>query len=277
MQANDILNSLNIIAEKLFKSIEGQVYKILDDIICITPDILKEEPIKNIFTNKVNGIIIIANALIIFFVIHYMIKQLISMYNGQKIENTYFAISRLIIVCIFVNNSYFICEQILGLFSNLSDAVNMFGKEVCKQEVSFVNLKETILSIDGFMKSDLISVDGIIKGIISFGIVSILISFSVRYVTVIFLVIISPLAIMCASSNFTKGIFNSWSKMFVINMLIQIVAKLVLIMPLAYKKVDSIMYKIILVGSIYTLYKIINFSKELFMKISEESGYKDVI
>ena len=33
MEAVDVINNLNIIAEKLFKSVESQVYKTLDEIV----------------------------------------------------------------------------------------------------------------------------------------------------------------------------------------------------------------------------------------------------
>jgi hypothetical protein len=63
--------------------------------------------------------------------------------------------------------------------------------------------------------------------------------------------------------------------MFITNMSIQVITKLVLIIPLAYKNTSSVMYKIVLVGTVYTLYKITNLSKELFAKISEKSSTKN--
>ena len=58
MQEN-ILNNLDIIADKIFKSVETQIFPLLDKILVISQDILKEEPLKNFFfENKINGIII---------------------------------------------------------------------------------------------------------------------------------------------------------------------------------------------------------------------------
>lgn len=49
MQAQDIINNFTVILEKLFKSVENQVFEVLDEIILIGPDILKSEPLKYIF------------------------------------------------------------------------------------------------------------------------------------------------------------------------------------------------------------------------------------
>ena len=59
MNAQNILDNLNVISEKLFKSVEEQVYKVLDDILVIGPNILNDEPLKNLCNvDKTNGIII---------------------------------------------------------------------------------------------------------------------------------------------------------------------------------------------------------------------------
>ena len=138
MQAQDILNNLDIIAEKLFRSVETQVFKTLDDIVLIGTNILKVEPLKNVFYHdKINGLIMIANSII-------------------------------------VNSSYFICEQILNIVELFSNSIDIFSKQLAGQSVNFVNLKEAIISIEDFMKTDLISLDGIIKGMISFGAIFIL-------------------------------------------------------------------------------------------------------
>lgn len=277
MQAQDILNNLNIIAEKLFKSVETQVFKTLDDIVIIGTDILKMEPLKNIFfENKVNGLIIIANSLILFFFIYYVLSNLIIMYNGNKVSNMYSFVIRIIFVTILVNSSYYICEQVLNILELFTNSIDIFAKDLAGQSVSFVNLKETIISINDFMKSDVLSLDGIIKGMISFGAISVLINFSIRYVTVIFLVIISPFALVSLASDLSVEFFKTWIKLFFTNLLVQIVVKLFILIPLMYKHTNSVMYKIILVGTIYLIYKINNFSKEIFIKFSSQIKSFDI-
>ena len=209
MQVQDILNNLNIIAEKLFKSVENQVFKTLDEIVLVGPDILKQEPLKNIFfENKLNGLVVIANSLILLFFIYYVLSNLLSMYNGNKVQNMYSFIIRIIFVAILVNSSYYICEQILNIFELFTNSIDQFAKSISGKVVNFENLKEIIVSINDFMNSDLLSLDGIIKGIISFGAVSVLINFSIRYVTIIFLIIISPFALVSIASELSIEFFN---------------------------------------------------------------------
>lgn len=277
MEANDIITNLNYLLEKVFKSIEGEIFKTLDKLTIIGPEILKEEPLKNIvFENKVNGLVIIANTLILFFVIYYVFKQLIGIYNGNKIESIYVFIIRIIIVCIIVNFSYYICEEILNIFGILGESIDTYASDLINRKVTFENLKDSIINIENIINTDLVSLDGIIKGIISFGSVSILISFSVRYVTVIFLIIISPLAFVCLSSNLTSGIFNMWVKMLIVNLTAQIGIKLLIFIPLAYKNQNDIIYKIILVGTISLIYKFNIFIKELLARISNENNVKNI-
>lgn len=277
MNINDIINSLNLISEKLFKSVEGEVYTTLDKIVNISPKILRSEPLKDIFfENKISGIVLIANSLIMFYITYYIFTQLVSLYNGNTAENVYIFIIKLVVISILVNNSYFICEVILDITSEITNVIEIYGKDISKQEISFSNLKEKILSIKDFMKNDLLSLDGLIKGVISFGAITILINFSIRYVTVIFLIIIFPLSLITLISNITSGIFKSYFKLLIITLLTQIIVKLVILIPLMYKDVDSIMYKIILVGSIYIIYRINTFVKELFVKITEEGKYTNI-
>lgn len=277
MEANDIITNLNYLLEKVFKSIEREIFKTLDKLTIIGPEILKEEPLKNIvFENKVNGLVIIANTLILFFVIYYVFKQLIGIYNGNKIESIYVFIIRIIIVCIIVNFSYYICEEILNIFGILGESIDTYASDLINRKVTFENLKDSIINIENIINTDLVSLDGIIKGIISFGSVSILISFSVRYVTVIFLIIISPLAFVCLSSNLTSGIFNMWVKMLIVNLTVQIGIKLLIFIPLAYKNQNDIIYKIILVGTISLIYKFNIFIKELLARISNENNVKNI-
>lgn len=277
MNVNDVLNNLNLISETLFKSVEGEVYTTLDKIVNISPDLLKLEPLKNLFfESKINGVIIIANSLLMFYITYYMFSQLLSLYNGNAAENVYIFIVKLVVISVVINNSYYICNLILEVTNEVSVAVETYGREISNQEITFENLKEKILSIKDFMKNDFLSLDGLIKGVISFGAITILINFSIRYVTVIFLILVFPLILTTLTSSITSGIFKSYFKILIVTLLTQVIVKLVILIPLIYKDVDNIMYKIILVGSIYIIYRINTFVKDLFVKISEDSRYNNI-
>ena len=277
MNAQDIINSLNSVSEKLFKSIESEVYTYIDKLVGITPDIFKDEPLKKIFSqDSVNSIILIANSFVLFYIIFFVIQKLISMYNGEKSQNVYGFIIKLIIVGALVNSSFLICKEIINLTSLLSNCIDGLIQDVCGKSATFENLKESILKIEDLAKSDVLSLNGVIKGVISFGSISILINFGIRYVTIIFLIITSPFAFVTLSSESTVGIFKTWIKSFFVSLMTQIVVKIVIFIPLLYKKTNSMMYKIILVGSIYIIYKINNFTKQIFVKISSEMPKRNI-
>lgn len=274
MNVTDIISNLNSVFEKMFKSIEGEVYEVLDNIMVIKSDILSIEPIDKIISSS--GFILIANSIILFLVVYYTFTVLISMYNGNKSENVYHLIIKLILVGILVNNSYFLIEQILNLNESLTLGVESLCKDLAGKKVCFNSMKESILSIKDFMKTDFLSLDGLIKGVLSFGTVTILINFCVRYVTIVFLIIISPIAFCLLASDLTSNIFFTWIKMLVVNLFSQVVLKIILVVPLMYKDTGSMMYKIILIGTIYIIYKFNGFVKEFFSKFSKDKINKNI-
>jgi hypothetical protein len=277
MNVSDIINSLNVISETLFKSVEGQIYIILDKIVNISPEILKSEPLKSILVdNEFNGIIVIANSMLLFYITYYIFTQLLSIYNGYKTENVYFFIIKIVLIGIVLNNSYFIIELILDILDIFTSSIESYCKFLINQDITFVNLKEKILSIKNFMNNDFLSLDGLIKGIISFGTITILINFSIRYVTIILFIIIFPLVLITITSSISAGIFKSYFKLLFINLFTQVIIKLIIFIPLMYKDIDSIMFKIILVGTIYLIYRLNTFINELFIKIKDEELTKNI-
>lgn len=271
MEVANILNSINTILEKIFKSTEGEVFKKLDEILIIDSKILYKEPLNTLYIKaESEGLILLCSSFILFFCIYYLILRMVALYNGESVENIYRYVLRIIICVICSFSSVFICEQILNLNGLLTEIICSIGKDLTGEKICFEGLKEIILNLSDYMSEDAISVDGIIKGVISFGALTILINFSIRYVTVIFLIFVSPIVIMFASSSTTYGIFKSWTKMFAINLLVQNIVILILILPLSFKKIDNDLYKLILVGSIYLIYRINSFSKEFLGNISEQ-------
>ena len=115
-----------------------------------------------------------------------------------------------------------------------------------------------------------------IKGIISYGSINVLVTFAIRYVTIILLIIIAPVAFSTLFSKLTKGVFYTWLKIFITNLFMQIVLKIIITIPLLYKENNSVMYKIILVGSVYMIYKLSSFVKELFARFSINDNNKNI-
>ena len=147
--------------------------------------------------------------------------------------------------------------KVVGI--NLYKRQNML--EINIESGELINIAD-VLDLEKYMSKDNISIDGVIKGFIGFGMTTLLINYSVRYVTAIFCILTMPLCIMFSISSNTRGIFNSWLRISVVTLCEQWLVKLLLIIPISFRKVDEEMFKIVIVGTVYLLYKINSFSKE---------------
>ena len=82
-----IIDTINTILGNLFSSIDNNLYSILDDITFINSDILKDKNFENIFgTSTSNGILLIANSLLLGFLLYFAIKYLISHFTFSNVE-----------------------------------------------------------------------------------------------------------------------------------------------------------------------------------------------
>lgn len=74
-----IIDTINTLFENLFSSIDNNLYSVLDDITFINSDILNDKNFENLFgTSTSNGILVIANSLLLAFILYYAFKYLIS-------------------------------------------------------------------------------------------------------------------------------------------------------------------------------------------------------
>ena len=268
METENIINSINIVVEKIYKSVEGQVYEILDKIAIITPDILNKEPLSRIYQKDGTSIfMLIAISLITFYATYYIFTRIVSMYNGNKIESIYKFILKVIVTAILMGSSLFIVETILNINALMTSSVISAGKDITGETISFNSLKEKITDLDKYMSEDFISLDGLIKSFIAFGAISLLINFAVRYVTVIFLILMAPFGIIFMASPVTGGIAKAWMKLFITAITTQTVVYLILIIPLSFKDTNSVMFRIVLVGTIYLLYRLNTFIKDILGNI----------
>ena len=74
-----IIQTINSIFQTLFSSIDNSVYSILDNLTFINSSILNDSLFENLFgTNSSNGILLIANSLLLAYILYYAIKYLLS-------------------------------------------------------------------------------------------------------------------------------------------------------------------------------------------------------
>lgn len=260
----DIISVINTLAQNIFSAVDGELFDILDSLVIIDKKILLIEPIEKLsFKAEDSSIIILALSFITMFTICFGIRRLISMYSAQSSKHTVKFILRVVICTIFMTSSYFLIETVLDINMLFGDILKNIGEDVTGKEISFITLKELVLELEKDMTDSAISLDGAIKGLISFGVISLLFTFAIRYVTIVFLIIITPIAIMLAINDSTFNIFVKWCKLLFINLFVQNIVIVIITIPLCMEDTDSIIFKVILVGSIYILYKIKTFSNDL--------------
>lgn len=270
--ANVIINTINTILENLFSSIDNSLYSVLDDITFISSDILQTSYFQNILgTSASDGILIIANSLLFGFLIYFAIKYLLSHFYSIEIESPHQFLFKLLFFGIAMNYSYFILEQILNISSNITLAIRNLGENIFNTEICFSSLINEINSKIGIDSTtiNIFSVDGIIKSTLSVSLLSLVFSYSLRYIMVKIFALLSPFAILSLSINSTSWFFKSWFRNLFSLMLIQIIVSLVLLILFSMDfSSNDLLVKFIYIGGIYALIRVNSFVREFIGGIS---------
>lgn len=269
-----IIDTINTILGNLFSSIDNNLYSILDDITFINSDILKDKNFENIFgTSTSNGILLIANSLLLGFLLYFAIKYLISHFTFSNVEQPHSFLIKLIICGICMNFSYFLLTYFLDIFSNITLAIrnlgeNLFNKEICFSELILTinsNISVNTTSVDVF------SLDGLIKSILSFSLLNLVFSYSFRYILIKVFVLIAPFAILSNSLNSTSWFFKSWIKNLFSLLFIQIIVSIILLILFSIDYSSSNLFsKFIYIGGLYALIKANSFVREFLGGVSTD-------
>lgn len=270
-----ITKIINTLFQNLFSSIDNNIYSVLDDITFINKDILYDNFIINIIGNNPhNGILLISNSLIIGFAIYYAVRYLFSEYLNSNIERPYQFIFKLIIIMVFVNSSFFICEKIIEINFYISGGIRWIGENFVGESISFEKL---ILKLNNifFINSSLnvFSFDGMIKSFTSFGLLNLLFSYSLRYIMIKVFIIMSPIMMITLLNNSTSWIFKSWMKSVISLLVVQSIISIILIIIFSTNYVENnILSKLLYIGSIYALMKANSYTAHIFGGIVTDVG-----
>lgn len=267
-----IIDTINTILGNLFSSIDNNLYSILDDITFINSDILKDKNFENIFgTSTSNGILLIANSLLLGFLLYFAIKYLISHFTFSNVEQPHSFLIKLIICGICMNFSYFLLTYFLDIFSNITLAIRnleetLFNKEICFSELILTinsNISVNTTSVDVF------SLDGLIKSILSFSLLNLVFSYSFRYILIKVFVLIAPFAILSNCLNSTSWFFKSWIKNLFSLLFIQIIVSIILLILFSMNfSSGNLAIKFIYVGGLFALIKANSFVRDLVGGVS---------
>lgn len=267
-----IIDTINNIFQTLFSSIDNNLYNVLDNITFISSDILNDKNFENIFgTSTTNGILLIANSLLLAFILYYSIRYLMSHFTYHQTESPISFVMKLILYGIAMNCSYFIISFILDLNSNISLALrglgeSLFGKSVCFSEL--ITTINTNMSINT-SSIDIFSLDGLIKGTLSISLLNLVFSYSLRYIMIKVLILLSPFAILSLTLNSTSWFFKAWAKNLFALLFIQIVISFILLILFSMNYSSTNLFnKFIYIGGIYALIQANSFVREFIGSIS---------
>lgn len=269
-----IIDTINNIFNTLFSSIDNNLYSILDKLLFINEDILKQSFLQNLLSTSLSkSLLIIANSLLFGFSLYYCFKLLFSHFSYIELEKPYQFIFKLLFFGICMNCSYFICEKIISLNYLISSSICEVGKNIFNTDISFSNLILKLNSIISIEKTsfNIFSVDGLIKSFISIGLFNLVFSYSLRYVLLKVFVLITPFAFLTLINHSTSWFFKTWLRGFLSLLLLQCFVSLILliIFSLNFDSKD-LFSKFIYVGGIYALSKSNSYLRELIGGISTD-------
>ena len=275
-QISSIISStINEMFYKIFSSIDNSIYTVLDDFTFINTDILTDRYFSNIFgSSSKSGILLITNALVFGYLLYYSFKLLLSYFGITQVERPTQFILKLIVYTLCMNFSLFICEEIIDLISILSGSIRQVGENLYKTPICFAELIKELNSVISVGESlEIFSLDGIIKSIISVGLLSLVITYAVRYVLIKIFVFISPFAILSLCNKSTSILFKSWFKSFISLMLVQVFVAIILLLIFSLDfKTNNAFSKFILIGAILILIKANTYVKEMLGGVSSDVG-----
>ena len=269
-----IIDTINNLLNSLFSSIDNSIYETLDKITFINTNILEDSIFSKIFGNSSNnGIILIANSLLIAVCLYYCFKLIYSHFTGISIESPYQFIFKLLIFGIFINFSYFICKFIIFFNSLISDIIIEIGKSVFNTNISFSSLVENLNKVITINSSSInvFSFDGILRSIISFSFINLLFTYSLRYIMIKVTILLIPFAFLSLINNSSSWFFKSWLKVFLSLLFIQPFISIILLIIFSMDFSSSdIFSKILCIGSLYALIKANSYIQHFIGGISTE-------
>ena len=262
-----ILNTINYIFETLLSSIDNRLYGILDDLTFVNSDILHDNYFSKIFgTSTTNGILLIANSLLLGILLYFAVKYFISHIAFIESERPFPFIFKLIIYGLCMNFSYFILEQILDINSYITLAIRdlgnqLFGKSICFSEL--ISIINNSVSIDNS------SLNIFLKATMSMSLLGLVFSYSLRYILIKIFILIAPFAILSRASNSLSWFFKAWARNLFSLLFIQIIVAIVLLILFSMKYDSSNLFtKFIYIGGIYALLQVNSFVREFIGGVS---------
>lgn len=263
------MNTINEIFSALFSSLDKSLYSLLDKSVFVNEEILSDSFFNTIFQSSF-GLPTIANAILIGFVLYYCFRLSFSQFTGNRIEKPYQFLGKVIVISICINFSTFLCEELLKINGLFTDSIRMLGNAVTKQDISFNNLITSSIYLTNSTNSfNLFSLEGMLKSFFSIGLISLLFSYSIRYILIKLFVLLSPFALLSLVNSSTIWFFKSWMRTLFSLLFVQVFISLILVLLFSLNiKSSDLFSQISYISTIFILTKANGYIKELIGGIS---------
>lgn len=276
--ANIIIQTINTLFNNLFSSIDNSVYSSLDNLVFTNSSLINNSIILKLFNNSgKNSLIYLSDTLLLGLFLFYLIRYYYFNIIDVTVEKPTQFIFKLFIFTLIVNFSYFIIEKILDINYLFSSSIQEIGKNIVKEDISFSQLILFInqKTISSSQELNILSFDGLIKSYISIGLVSLLISYSLRFILLQVLLLLTPFSILSLINYSTSWIFKSWGKCLFYLLIIQIFIPILIIIIFCIDTDNKILF----VSGLYSLIKINDYVREIFggMGLNLSSNISNII
>ena len=254
-----IIDTINNLLNTLFSSVDISVYDTLHEISFIDTSFLDDSFFTKLLgSDSSKSLIIIANSLLVAVCIYYSFKLIYSHFTGTQVEKPYQFVFKLLLFGIFINFSHYICEFFIYFTHLISAAITQIGQNLLGEEISFSSLINNLNSVITSEAStiNIFSFDGLLKSLISVCFISLLFSYSLRYIMIGVLVLLTPFAFITLITTSGSWFFKSWLKIFLSLLFVQpfISIILLIVFSLDFNSID-VVSKILCIGSIFALIK----------------------
>lgn len=266
-----IIDSINNIFSNIFSSVDNGIYELLDEIVFIDTSITNKTNFVKLFgTSPSSGILLVCNSLILGIFIFYLANLLFSHLTYSKVQPPLAFIFKMIIFVILMNNSLWICRQIINIISLISGSIREIGGNLFNEDISFMNFMQKIndkIYTSKDTSLDVTSFDGIVKSFTTFGFMNLIFSYSLRYIMIQIFILLFPFAILLGIYDKTAWIAKSIIKAFISLMLEEVLVSLILVLAFSFSPSND-MSKILYIGIIYSLMKANTYMYMIFGGIS---------
>lgn len=273
---SSLLDSINSIFSSLISSINSNIYTILDDLLFINTNIIKNTQISDLLgSTPTSGIISICNSLVYGFILYYALTLLLSHLTFSQVQRPGSFIFKILLCVIAINSCWTICYSAIFVNSCITSLIRNVGENLFNTEICFTtlieNLNSTLYTENTF---NLFTFDGLIKAFISIGFVNLAISYSLRYVMIRVFILICPFAILSLSIDKFNWLFKAWCKIFLSLLFLQLLVSFILLITFSLQyNPNDIFSQLTYIGSIYALIKANSFLKEFMGGLTTDVNF----